>query len=365
MAENTSIEWADHTFNPWIGCTKVGPGCDNCYASAWDRRFAVSGHAMHWGAGQARRRTKTWGDPIRWNKQHEAFFVAHGRRQRVFCASLADVFDNAVDPQWRDDLWRLIEATPNLDWLILTKRIGNVGNMLPVPFDFDKHYPNVWLGITVVNQTEADRDIPKLLAEPAAKRFLSMEPLLDPVDLGAWIGNEDCHACGARFFGDEIRLGWWNSDPAVAVDFEDEPEDENDIRRVCPHCGQRDNCGEVGEIDKEDRGDGLHWVIVGGESGPNARPMHPDWARSLRDQCQAAEVPFLFKQWGEWTPGENVERVRGTVDTAFLCSDGWRIYPLNLATDGGHVDDQPDLYRVGKKGAGRHLDGRTWDGVPA
>lgn len=127
MSKNTKIEWADHTFNPWIGCTAVGPGCDNCYARAeWqDRR-----HRVVWGAGWWRSRTKTWGDPVRWNREHAAFFAEHGRRQRVFCASLSDVFDNEVDPQWRRELFQLIGATPNLDWLLLTKRIGNAYDML-------------------------------------------------------------------------------------------------------------------------------------------------------------------------------------------------------------------------------------------
>lgn len=101
----------------------------------------------------------------------------------------------------------------------------------------------------------------------------------------------------------------------------------------------------------------IDWVICGGESGPHARPMHPDWVRSLRDQCAEAGVAFHFKQWGEWTPGENVERQRGIVDTAFLWEDGWHVYPLNLTTDHGHIDDQPDLYRVGLREAGRLLDG--------
>ena len=325
MSANTKIEWADHTFNPWIGCTQVSPGCDNCYAKA---DFADRRHRVVWGAGQERSRTKTWGDPLKWNAQHAAFFAEHGRRQRVFCASLADVFDNEVPTDWRRDLYSLILATPALDWLLLTKRIGNVRPMLNEcafgRWD-DAPLANVWIGATIVNQEEADRDIPKLLAVPATMRFLSMEPLLGPVDLGLMCEN----------WSDDISM-----DP------------ETGARECCKKC---DYTGIGNHID---------WIIVGGESGPGARPMHPDWARSLRDQCQAAGVPFLFKQWGEWTPGENVERQRGTVDTAFCFDEEWIIRPLNLTTDAGHIDDQPDLYRVGKKAAGRHLDGRTWDGVP-
>jgi protein gp37 len=123
MSANSKIEWTDHTFNPWEGCQKVGPGCDNCYAEARNARFG-GGQAVNWGPGAPRRRTSiaNWQKPLAWNRAHAAFLAEHGRRQRVFCASLADVFDNAVDPAWRADLFQLIEATPELDWLLLTKR---------------------------------------------------------------------------------------------------------------------------------------------------------------------------------------------------------------------------------------------------
>lgn len=270
MADDTSIEWCDHTFNPWEGCQKVSPGCDHCYAETRNARF--NGTAVNWGPGAPRRRTSraNWKKPLKWNREADAFMAKQGRRQRVFCASLADVFDNAVDPQWRRDLFALIDQTPNLDWLLLTKRIGNVPNMLPAPFDFAKLYPNVWLGITVVNQEEADRDIPKLLAIDASIRFLSMEPLLGP-----------------------IRL---------------EP--------------------EWLEL--------LDWAILGGESGRDARPLYPGWARGPRDQCAAAGVPFLFKQWGEWAWAERYEGVPETLTA----------------------------YKAGKKSAGRLLDGVEHNGFP-
>ena len=305
MSANTKIEWADHTFNPWIGCTKVGPGCDNCYAKA---DFDDRKHRVTWGAGQARSRTKTWGNPVRWNKQHLSFGIKHGRRQRVFCASLADVFDNEVPDAWRLDLFRLIRATPNLDWLMLTKRIGNAPIMLAnVRLQADEYldpfpWPNVWIGATIVNQEEADRDIPKLLAIPAAQRFLSMEPLLGPVDLGLC----DCDK-GSR------------AGPGGVGGV------------TCPRCH-----GAGGRM--------MDWVIVGGESGPNARPMHPDWVRSLRDQCQEASVPFLFKQWGEWV----------SVELDMNPSD---------ADEMKHFEHQ--VSRIGKKAAGRLLDGREHNGVPS
>lgn len=333
MSENTKIEWCDHTFNPWEGCQKVGPGCDHCYAETRNTRFS-GGQAINWGPGAPRRRTSTanWRLPLKWNKhaelQHAAWegfkaqhpgltdaqLTAKGfvkpRRPRVFCASLADVFDNAVDPHWCADLFNLIRSTPNLDWLLLTKRIGNVQEMLAdvralapeyiAPFP----WPNLWLGATIVNQAEADRDIPKLLQVPAKVRFLSMEPLLGPVDI-------------------RHRLG-----PCVFT-----------------------------EKDQSATGRGIDWVIVGGESGPGARPMHPDWARSLRDQCTAAGVPFLFKQWGEWMPGDtNDETVSLTFPAGMPCGPDnpeWHKWP-----DGVHSA------RVGKKAAGRLLDGRPWDEFP-
>lgn len=332
MSETSNIEWTDATFNPWEGCQKVGPGCDHCYAETRNARFG-GGVAVNWGPGAPRRRTSVsnWNLPKRWDREHAEFFAQHGRRRRVFCASLADVFDNAVDPQWRADLFALIEATPNLDWLLLTKRIGNVGNMLPVPFDFDRLYPHVWIGATVVNQAEADRDIPKLLAVPARVRFLSMEPLLAPVDLRR-----------------------------VAV-----PQEQDMLRRPWDFEGYKFNALTEHDDDRFHQAPAtIDWVIVGGESGSGARPMHPDWARSLRDQCAAAGVPLLFKQWGEWTPGENVEQQAGTVATATWLNDAWSMHKEDLASTDGHRDDEPDLYRIGKKAAGRLLDGRTHDGYP-
>ncbi|ENH6339714.1 phage Gp37/Gp68 family protein [Burkholderia vietnamiensis] len=312
MSENSKIEWTDHTFNPFIGCTKVSPGCDNCYAEhLMDTRL----HKVAWGLHGERVRTSaaTWREPIRWNARHAEFFVAHGRRQRVFCASLADVFDNAVPDAWRADLFDLIWNTPHLDWLLLTKRIGNAGPMIARALELAGRgvntpwpWANVWLGATIVNQEEADRDIPKLLAVPARVRFLSMEPLLGPADISRHLDyceKLDKHGISRRAGGQHIKC------------------DE--------HCG-------------------ISWVIVGGESGPGARPMHPDWARSLRDQCAAYGVPFLFKQWGEWIdhdqPGVDM---LGTMDS-----------PLHQWPDGRHS------VRLGKRAAGRHLDGRTHDEFP-
>lgn len=325
---------------------------------------------VQWGPHAERRRTSAsnWRQPLKWNAEAERL----GLRYRVFCSSLADVFDNAVDPQWRQDLFTLIQRTPNLDWLLLTKRIGNVPGMVSI---IPGHLPpNVWLGATVVNQAEADRDIPKLLAVPAAKRFLSMEPLLGPVNLGAWIEPwNNCGYCGESF------------------DFEQDRAD------LCPGCGQTGcMCTGFGsklrsEFDNADGrlevpdGPGIDWVIVGGESGPGARPMHPAWVRSLRDQCQAAGVPFFFKQWGEWAPAADDDLPTSYGSDACknfrcMCSNGF-VGEMDIGTALLHKPKSwpkcfPDgdqesscavatVHRVGKKAAGRLLDGREWNEVPA
>lgn len=297
MADQTNIEWCDSTFNPFIGCTKVSPGCDNCYAEQlMDHRM----HKVHWGAGQHRVRTSTanWRKPLIWNAAHAVFFGEHGRRRRVFCASLADVFDNEVDPVWRMDLFQLIADTPNLDWLVLTKRIGNVRAMCAGDgLMFDMLADRIWLGATFVNQSEVDRDIFKLLSIPAAKHFMSLEPLLGPIVI-----------------------------PEVAIKYLD--------------------WGE-GKHRYPDSGGMVDWVIAGGESGRGARPMHPDWARALRDQCAAASVPFLFKQWGEWVP------MMGH-------AEGVPVHGPKFT----HLDGTI-MGRAGKKAAGRLLDGIEHNGFPS
>jgi protein gp37 len=314
MAENSAIEWTDHTFNPWWGCTKVSPGCDHCYADALDRRAG----GAHWGAHAPRRRTKDWSGPVKWNRRCEKL----GIRERVFCASMADVFDNhrSILPDWRANLWSLIAATPHLDWLLLTKRPQNIAKMLPPTWG--DGWPNVWLGTTVENQTEADRRIPHLLATPAQIRFLSCEPLLGPVALDMILTPE---------------MG------------------------IYALTGVRsDGSGPSGFS----RGPRIDWVICGGESGPGARPMHPDWARSLRVQCTLDRVPFFFKQWGDWFPGEVDDKSDGSGrcaypddnhdPAAYMWEGRWRY---------AEVGNQGFL-RVGKKRAGRLLDGREWNDVP-
>lgn len=328
MSEQTNIEWADSTLNPWIGCTKVSPGCDNCYA---EKSIPALMQGIKWGPGAARRRTTTHERAaVTWNSNHAQFFAQHGRRRRVFCASLADVFDREVPTSWRRDLFDLIRCTPHLDWLILTKRIGNAASMIQDALgdlwhstEPGKAWPwaNVWLGATVVNQAEADRDIPKLRAVPARVRFLSIEPMLGPVDLR--FTNGLVHGCDAADYL-------------------------------------------------------LDWVICGGVSGPHARPMHPDWVRSLRDQCAEAGVPFLFKQWGNWRAASWFDGPDADADDGddFVNLD--RTEHLFIANDGRTWDTVGGRYmypplplghwclmvRDGKKASGRLLDGVVHDAWP-
>ena len=304
MSKNSTIEWTDHTFNPWWGCVKVSPGCQYCYAETLSRRV---GHSVWGPAATTTRRTfglRHWDEPRRWNEVAQAT----GQRARVFCASMADVFeDHPQLPRERAMLWNLIEETPWLDWQLLTKRPENIRRMVPGswlwPADgFGRGgWPlNVWPMTSVENQEQAERRIPELLRVPARMKGLSCEPLLGPVNLTAWLAC--CPSCGS-------------------------PRRDRSAD-ACGYCGNHPEVAGVG------------WVIAGGESGPKARPMHPDWPRVLRDQCQSAGVPFLFKQWGEYGPV---------------------LEPVPLEIGG---DTVIGMRRLGKKAAGRLLDGRTWDEFP-
>jgi len=273
VAENTKIAWCDHTVNFWHGCAKVSAGCANCYAEAQDARFhpALPGVrnntdrplAAHWGPDAPRllRVEKAVAEAVRFDRlAREA-----GTRAKVFTSSMADLFEDRLDlEEPRLEALDVMSRTPNLDWQIVTKRPEKVLELLRrclVPTYQAGHYDlngwleewlagnppaNVWMGTTVEDQAAAVRRIPELVGIPAAVRFLSCEPLLGPVDLAQNLPNE--------------RM----------------------LRWVRPMIGMVD------------------WVIVGGESGTHARPMSPDWARGLRDQCAKAGVPFFFKQWGAW-----------------------------------------------------------------
>lgn len=269
MAKNSLIEWTTHTFNPWWGCTKVSPACKHCYAETFAKRVGQT----VWGKNSPRRflSDQNWAEPLKWNARAQA----SGQRARVFCASMADVFEDRSDLlAHRIRQWHLIDATPHLDWQILTKRPELIASQVP----WGDHWPrNVWIGTTIESQEYAAERLPYLAALPAAVRFVSAEPLLGPIDIEPWIEHID-------------------------------------------------------------------WVITGGESGHHARPSSPSWFRDLRDACIASSTAFHFKQWGDWAPCQGAPLGRARMET---------------------VADGTTMVRVGKKQAGRTLDGRTWDELPA
>lgn len=238
MGEISKIAWTDATFNPWWGCTKVSPGCDACYAERDSIRY---GHQV-WGHGVPRRYfgDKHWKDPIRWNAKAKKA----RKRMKVFCASMADILDNEVDQKWRDRLWELIVECDWIDWLLLTKRIGNARSMLPHQWYGIGELPaNVWFGISVVNQEEARRDIPKLLRDLSGTLWLSIEPQLEWIMLDPkWL---DCQG-----------------------------ESEFDVLPT------------------------ISWIVVGGESGSHSRRFDLQWARAIQKQCKTWNVPFFMKQVG-------------------------------------------------------------------
>lgn len=315
----TTIEWtaiykADGTvtpgysWNPWWGCVKVSDGCTNCYAETFAKR---TGHNIWGPAATTERRTfgdKHWAEPLKWNADAQAA----GERRRVFCASMADVFEDhpQLEPE-RLRLWELIGQTPHLDWLLLTKRPENIRRMYPQAWLLPWRAPeNVWLGTSIETQEMAEKRADELLRVPASVRFFSCEPLLGPLDLTKWL--DGCGSCGAP-------------------------------RKDSPYV----SCGCC-EAYPEARG--VSWIIAGGESGPTARPMHEDWARSLRDQCQTANIPYFFKQWGQWLP-------------ASQRPDNWY--------NSGDLMFAADKQTVGrfirlksKHDAGRLLDGREWNEMP-
>lgn len=381
MGKNSKIAWTDHTFNPWWGCTKVSPGCDNCYAAGLAKRTGFD----VWGDDKPRRffGDKHWAESIAWNAEA----TAAGVRRRVFCGSMCDLFEgddsgaSELDYQ-RDALWHLIENTPNLDWLLLTKRPENVETMVPTEWTDPegiksrcKHFSqqsgnevvpdrslgwpaNAWLGVTAENQEQADKRIPLLLKMPAPVRFLSCEPLLGPIDLARWLKPyaDAIDIVGGINHG--VNFNWVNLDTSALPPKPD-------------------------------------WVIAGGESGRNARPMHPDWVRGLRDQCQAAGVAFFFKQWGEWHPEASsnwcMEKGKyryGAVDGLTILRDG-RVAVRNSKDDPagrGIIVNQTAydavtrelrrerdacetigyqwMQKIGRKKAGSLLDGRDWVEFP-
>lgn len=346
MSGRTAIEWTDTTWNPVTGCDKVSPGCDHCYAEGIARRFA--GGPGFPNGFDVTLRPERLGDPLKWRKP-----------RRVFVNSMSDLFHAAIPDRFIAQVWAIMAATPQHTYQVLTKRHGRMRTLLS-SLDFDLAVaeewtklgttagsvredhtppyplPNVWLGVSAENQKWADVRIPVLLDTAAACRFVSAEPLLGPIDLNAI---------------PDARLDW-------------------------PPCE---------DVDTGDRG-GIDWLIVGGESGPGARAMHPDWARRLRDQCTTYGTAFHFKQWGEWGPApwrfqRNADETdeqwiaRCEAEAATHTLPPWaheydmqpqKAHPAWGGERGELAPNEPHapLRRWGKKRAGRELDGRTWDQYP-
>lgn len=332
MADNTKIEWADATVNAVNGCSLASPGCTNCYAM----RLAgtrMKSHPTRAGLTQDSKAGPVWTGEVRLHEPALLQPLSWKRPRRIFWNAHGDPFHGAVPDEWIDRVFAVCALTPQHTHMILTKRSARMRQYLTGPHVFrvvDEiqelaasgwpraqaqtrissmvPLPNVWLGVSVEDQTRADERVPDLLATPAAVRFISAEPLLGPVNLS----NFDCNGRGLGFYWVNALTG-----------------------------GHDDMCRPCAPVPK------LDWVIVGGESGPGARPMHPAWARSLRDQCTNAGVAFHFKQWGEFLsqPAPGAKWSDGTPVAA---------------------EDEPVTYeRVGKKAAGRLLDGIEHNGEPA
>ncbi len=266
----TKIEWADLTINPIVGCAKCSPGCDNCYAEKMAMRLA--GHAGKLGERYQDvvhifpEHGKGWNGST--NVDFSCFWNLPGKPARVFAGSMGDVFHASVSQDAINTLFHQIASWPQHTFMLLTKRPKRAKMMISRVPHKGAPWPvkNVWLGVTVCNQAEADEKIPLLLSTPAAKRFVSMEPMLGQIEM--------VHFLGGRTY--RCPCGWH--------------ETERDLFLV----GEQAQCNECGKLAKIFPA--LDWVICGGETGPGARPMNPDWARSLRDQCRAAGVPFFFKK---------------------------------------------------------------------
>lgn len=303
----SKIEWTDAVWNPVTGCTKVSAGCAHCYAERMSKRLAGRCGYPKDEPFKVTLHPDKLDEPLKWK-----------RPRRIFVNSMGDLFHKDVPATFIADVFDVMRQAKQHTFMILTKRPeGMKWLRLNGPIYNNEPLPNVWLGVSVENQAAADERIPLLLQTSAAVRFISAEPLLGPISLWPWLSNP---SLAALEFGKEPPL--------------------------------------------------LDWVIVGGESGPGARPLHPDWARNLRDQCQSAEVPFFFKSWGEWiVPEDGAEACR-------VCGCTW-----HNACDGGCYWVEPGLCsncvgkpvpkfravkfrRVGKKKAGRMLNGREWDEIP-
>ncbi len=304
----TKIEWAEKVWNPVTGCTKISSGCKNCYAERMSKRLA--GRAGYPEDGfKVTLHPDKLEEPLRWKKP-----------SRIFVCSMGDLFHEDVPFAFIDRVIDTIYKCPQHTFLILTKR----PHFMKEYFEQIGLRNNIWLGTSIEDQKTADERIPLLLQTPAAKRFVSYEPALGPVDFTNImpVSLRPTHPHDPLMFYDALR----------------------------GHCKASDNIG----LPK------LDWIIMGGESGPGARPMHPDWARSVRDQCKAAGTPFFFKQWGEWAPTMDVEYLNTTTrKTEVHESELKEGYPHKyIMLNNKRIFVKDRMFRVGKARAGCLLDGK-------
>lgn len=338
----TKIEWCDLTINPVVGCSKCSPGCDNCYAERIAAMRVKHPNPKISGkyAGTVDERGKWTG---MFGRGPRSFHLPK-KSQRIFLGSMTDLFHEKMPSQWLYyDIFEPIAIREQHTFMMLTKRPDRMKEVIAyfeqtcLPQDYSWPLPNLWIGVTVCNQAEADEKIPVLLSIPAAKRFVSIEPMLGPINLGFRRAPTDRDYRG------------WNGD------------------------------GPIDYVETT-RMDDLHWVICGGETGKNARPMHPAWVRSLRDQCTEANVPFFFKGWGEWMHEPRMDNPNDKRRAYF--SQGWLfakkqkeikfLLPsgetfMGLLADKIEREDYANaivVKRVGKSRAGRLLDGREWNEFP-
>lgn len=337
---STKIEWADMTINPIVGCSHCSPGCDNCYAERFAARLE-----KHPNPKISSKYTGVVDERGKWTGVIDfdvSCLVKLPRKpNRIFVGSMCDLFHDSVMDSHLEQIMGHIGLTcdnAHHTFMLLTKRPERMREF------FTRWKPcraikNIWLGVTVCNQAEADEKIPLLLQTPAAMRFVSVEPMLGPVDLSPW---DVCDECGHRRNEfdpyNEVGSPWVGS--------------------ICYNHYCYRSC--EGTFTKHS----LDWVICGGETGPGARPMHPDWVRGLRDQCVETATPFFFKGWGEWE----------TFYDRDWDDPDWRRCPhvdddktryLNLTGGFGfHGDRVVAVCRVGKRRSGRLLDGREWNEIP-
>jgi protein gp37 len=345
MGDKTGIEWTDATWNPIVGCSIVSPGCTNCYAMKQaDRiRHLTDDKSHYFGTTKVVNSKPVWTGKVALAPDHILTAPLRWKKPRkIFVNSMGDVFHEDVPDEWIDKVFAVMALAPQHTFQVLTKRSRRMrqwsslnatgGHIFHVATEIDPlrigarsgawPLPNVWLGVSAEDQKRADERIPDLLATPAAVRFVSAEPLLGSIN----------------FTLRGHRIDGWDEDWKY------------DTLRGKEWANPHDDC-----LPKSQR---LDWIIVGGESGPDARPMHPAWARDIRDQCAAAGVPFLFKQFGEFSP------------VLFRGKESVVVLPRGEVLRGKNVLDHPNeangeiMWRVGKKAAGRVLDGVEHNGYP-